>query len=175
MTSHVQHPVFSRGETLPHARLARWTGTLLVGTVIGLLDLVIAIVYWNAQDVGPERVLGVMSSWVLGAIPDSMVLATVTALLVQTTIYGTAATLLDAAFRRSAGLRTHVALSGAVWGVLTFFVAFVVVVPMLVHPRLVSHDPQWMMVCLLAHAAVLGPLGGTLLARRAEAGAPALR
>lgn len=146
--------LLAHGLERPHLR----TPWLLLAAVTGaVLDLGVAVLFWAAEGVQPLRILQSIAAWFLGrAAYEGDASTALLGGLAYMALVWLLAHLYLAAFRRHAGLRRYPLRAGALFGASMYVAVFHVAVPLLAVEGGSPSRPDWVLVCLLAYAGLIG-------------------
>jgi len=138
-------------------RLPRPPWLLLAALAAAVLDLGVAALFWAAEGVAPLRIPQSIAAWFLGRAAYAGGAATALAGAVSyAALMWLLAHLYLAALRRHAGLRRHPLRGGAAYGASMYVLVFHLAVPLLAVEGAAPTRPDWVIVCLLAYAGLVG-------------------
>lgn len=145
---------------------------VLLGLLVGSLDLVFAIGYWAARDIAPERVVQAVAGWVLGR-EAAFAGGWRTVLLGAGLNYGLMIAIVAGyriASHRHVRLRERPVLAGGLYGAGVYLLLHVLLLPLLTGQ---GPDPRldWQLACLAVYVVLVGiPCG--VLAKMASGASP---
>lgn len=149
--------MLANGGTDAMKQISRLRAVLIGGSIAGALDILFALTHAAVNGMGPQRLLQVVASGLLGqdAYAGGWPTA-VLGLIAHFVLSYLWATLFVAAAARVSRIVARPAISGAIFGVLVFLAMRLVVLPLSAFPHPVSFKPLSAGLDLLSHVFFFG-------------------